>query len=365
MSGMKVLVTGSTGFLGGYVLEELVENGYEVRATDLPKSDFSIAEKLGVEITYSDLLDYDSVRKVMKGMDAVIHLGGIFRIGGERRLLFDVNVRGTENACRAACAEGISRFVHFSTVAIYARPERIPIDEEGKVGPHDTYGMTKWWGERVALRYNRDEGLPVVRIRPTVVYGPRGKYVASLIFAGGMIPRYHGLKRFRLFSGGLHCSWVHASDVAGAAVYLLGKEDAVGKAFNIADDTPVQASEMLRMMLEMYGIEVEERIKYYDQIADPLIKLLSRVPEFVDNLVNRRLQRFWDRVVIEYGLEPTLEPTFSKHFMLFFAKDMAISNARLKEAGYKVKHPDFRKGFWETVAWYREKNWIPDISSVA
>jgi nucleoside-diphosphate-sugar epimerase len=111
MSAKKVLVTGSTGFLGGYVLKELVDKGYEVRATDLPRADFSTAESLGVEKTTSDLLDYDSLLRTVKGVDAVIHLGGIFDIGGDRKLLFDVNVKGTETICRAALNRGVERLV--------------------------------------------------------------------------------------------------------------------------------------------------------------------------------------------------------------------------------------------------------------
>ncbi len=148
MARGKVLVTGASGFLGGYIFEELLSSGYEPRATDQPGSDFSIAEKLGIEIIPSNLLDYDSLIKAVKGVDAVIRLGAVFKIGRQRQLLFDVNVRGTENICRAALKQGVNRFVHFSTVAVYAHTETLPIDEESPKGPHDTYGITKLRGRK-------------------------------------------------------------------------------------------------------------------------------------------------------------------------------------------------------------------------
>lgn len=362
MAKKKVLVTGSNGFLGGYVLGELVENGYEVRATDLPRSDHSFARELGVEFLPSDLLDFDSLLTAVKGVDAVIHLGGVFRIGGERRLLFDVNVRGTENMCRAALIEGVGRFVHFSTVAIYDHPGGLPIDEGSAKYPHDSYGMTKWWGEKAAHLCYQEKGLPVVRLRPTVAYGPRGKYIASMIFAGGMIPRFHGMNKLHVFSGGLHTSWVHAEDIAGAAVFLLEPEEAVGKAYNIVDDTPMPAGDVLKKMLELYGLEVVQSARYIPWLAGPMIKLLSKTPAFVDRFINRRVQSVWDKVVLEYDLLPALEPAFNRNFMLFFAKDFVVSNQRIKDLGYRLRHPDFSLGFDETARWYRERKWIPDLS---
>lgn len=361
MARGKILVTGAGGFLGGYVLEELNRSGYEARATDLPGSDFNIAEKLGVEIIPSNLLDYDSLLKAVKGVDTVIHLGGIFQIGGQRQILFDVNVRGTENICRAALKEGVGRFVHFSSIAVYAHPESLPIDEDSPKEPHDTYGMTKLWAEKVAFRYYDRDNLPLICLRPGVAYGPRGKYVAGMIFAGGMIVRNLGLKTFRLFEGGLHTSWAHSEDIAGAAVFLLEKDEAVGKAFNISDDTPACTSDVLKKMLELYGIEVKAKGKYHKDFADSIIKFLARTPDSLDVLINRRLQKFWDRVVVKYNLEPALQPSFTHHLMLFFSRDYVISNKRIKNLGYRLRHPDFFKGFDETADWYCKMRWIPDL----
>jgi len=243
----------------------------------------------------------------------------------------------------------VSRFVHFSTIAVYAHSQSLPIDEESPKRPHDTYGMTKLWGEKVAFNFYEKHNLPLICLRPAVAYGPRGKYVPGMIFAGGLIVRNRGFKSFRLFEGGSHTSWVHSEDVAGAAVFLLEKDEAIGKAFNISDDTPACASDVLKKMLELYGIKVTAKGKYHRNIADRLIKLFARTPESLDVFLNKRIQKVWDRIVIKYDLEPALQPSFTHHLMLFFSNDFVISNKRIKDLGYELRHPDFFKGFDKTA----------------
>ncbi len=189
-------------------------------------------------------------------------------------------------------------------------------------------------------------------LRPAVAYGPRGKYIAGMVFAGGLIIRNRGIRTFRLFEDGLHTSWVHSEDIAGAAVFLLDKEEAVGKVFNISDDTPVYSSDVLKK-LELYGIEVKVKGKYHKNLADSLIRILAKTPDSVDMFINRRIQEVWDKIVIKYNLEPALQPSFTHHLLLFFSRDYVISNMRIKNLGYDLRNPDFFRGFDEIADWYR------------
>ena len=113
----KVLVTGATGFTGGYLVEELVNQNFSVRALSLPKQDTEKLEKLGAEVVYADLTKKDTLAAAVEGVDTVYHIAAIFREQNvPKQLFYDVNVGGTKNLLESAVEANVRRFVHCSTV---------------------------------------------------------------------------------------------------------------------------------------------------------------------------------------------------------------------------------------------------------
>ena len=99
----KALVTGATGFTGGYLCEGLIERGYKVRALSLPNQDMSKLEKLGVEVVIGDLTKKETLAPAVKDIDVVYHIAAIFREQDvPNSLFYDVNVGGTRKAVIAA-----------------------------------------------------------------------------------------------------------------------------------------------------------------------------------------------------------------------------------------------------------------------
>src|ERR1700722_3811948 len=117
----KILVTGGSGFLGAYIIKQLVENGHTVRAIRRsPKLPFfvpaSVFEK--VEWVTGDVLDIPVLEEAMQGVDAVIHSAAkISLISDEKREMFQTNIEGTANMVNIALSQNIRRFVHISSVA--------------------------------------------------------------------------------------------------------------------------------------------------------------------------------------------------------------------------------------------------------
>ena len=116
----KVLVTGGTGFLGAYIIKELVGKGYSVRAihrsnnfpTYIPKT---VLDK--VEWVPGDVLDVVSLDDAMKGIDIVINSAGLVSfIGRDRKKMYQVNVDGTANVVNIALENNIRRMIHISSV---------------------------------------------------------------------------------------------------------------------------------------------------------------------------------------------------------------------------------------------------------
>ena len=121
-----VLVTGGTGFLGSYIIKELVERNYPVRAIrrSTSKVPFYIPARIleKVEWVEGDILDPVSLEEAMVDTDTVIHSAAIISFHKvDKKKMYHVNVQGTANVVNAAIEKNISRFVHVSSVAALGR----------------------------------------------------------------------------------------------------------------------------------------------------------------------------------------------------------------------------------------------------
>jgi len=135
----KVLITGGTGFLGSYIIRELVERGYAVSAIRrsnklpfyIPAHFFSQVEWLN-----GDVLDVVGLEEAMEGIDAVIHAAAkVSFASGDRHQLFSTNIEGTANVVNAALLKNVPRFIHVSSVAALgrtAKDETITEEKNGK-----------------------------------------------------------------------------------------------------------------------------------------------------------------------------------------------------------------------------------------
>jgi len=360
-TGARVLVTGAGGFVGGAILKKLLDQGYRGKATDLPRTDLSIARDLDLECIPSDLLDLKSLEKAVEGVDRIIHTAACFDLSATRETAYAVNVAGTRNLCLAAAEAGIERLVYFSTTGVYGDTGPVPAREDHPKAPGNDYYLTKWWGEKEAWRFHRDRGLPIVVLRPTVIYGPRGVYSASVFFALTGLLLLLGRKKVHGLRGGLLSHWAHVEDVAGAAVFLVGAQGAVGHAYNVADDTPTTVEEFMSALVEAFGMEYQAVLPFPTRLLEVVAAIGKVAPSAIYRGAAGLLQRYWDQVVLRYDLEPALFPRPDKDFIQYIKGNYVYSNEAIKALGYKFRYPSFRAGFRETVQWYKENHWIPDL----
>lgn len=216
-----ILVTGGTGFLGSYIIKNLVEKGHAVRAlrrnSPLPfYIPASIFEK--VEWVEGDVLDMVSLADAVQGVDGVIHAAAIVSFSKRnRRQMYQVNMEGTANMVNAALEGKVKRFVHISSVAALGRSAKVEMVSEEKKwesGPNNThYAISKHQGEMQAWR-GFAEGLEGVVVNPSTILGYGNWHQSSCaIFK-------NTYKEFPWYTLGIN-GFVGIEDVAEATVALL------------------------------------------------------------------------------------------------------------------------------------------------
>jgi nucleoside-diphosphate-sugar epimerase len=239
-----VFVTGATGFIGGRVCERLVQAGAR-RVRALVHSTHRAARigRLPIELCPGNLLEVDSLRSALADSTTVIHCG----LGNARGI-----VRGTENLLSVCLEAGVKRFVHMSTAAVYgltpppaSETEDAPLRLTG-----DVYCDNKGRAERAVLRAGQ-QGLPVVILRPSIVYGPYSAWSTRLIAD----LREH---RVALIDGGRGaCNTTYIDNLVDAVFASIENDQAVGNTFFITDGETIIWGDFVRAHMEMLGCKEE------------------------------------------------------------------------------------------------------------
>ncbi|PYC80841.1 NAD-dependent dehydratase [Streptomyces tateyamensis] len=179
----QVLVTGATGTVGHPLARLLAERGDRVRAL---VRDPAAAQRVlppGVAAVAGDVTDPASVRAALKGCDTVFHTAGLPEQWLTDRSLFQrVNVDGTAHLVDAALAEGVSCFVHTSTMDVFERPHEGSFDESALAeAPLGTaYERSKQQADRLVSTAIAERGLPGRIVHPAAVFGPGPAHPTAL-----------------------------------------------------------------------------------------------------------------------------------------------------------------------------------------
>ncbi|WP_413670852.1 NAD-dependent epimerase/dehydratase family protein [Mucilaginibacter sp. Mucisp86] len=157
---MRVLVTGSSGRLGGVTVKHLQAHGHGVIGIDIIP-----AETTDVQV---DILNKDAVLAVSQNIDAIIHTAAIhgkhYELNYPREAFIDVNIYGTLNLLNACVANGVQKMLYTSTTSIYGYAmvdanQAVWVDEELMIKPRDIYDITKQTAEQLCKDFFYREGL--------------------------------------------------------------------------------------------------------------------------------------------------------------------------------------------------------------
>ncbi len=177
----KILITGSSGFIGSHLVDELIRQGKgkQIRLLIPPKDSLkNLKQHKRLDIVWGDIRDQDAVKKAMEGAVTIYHLAAKTVMEGTNYSEYaDVNVNGTQNLLNSCRNRNIQKFVFFSSIAVYGLPayvgEIINWNESRTKRPAESYGKSKLEAEKRVIKFHQQTGMPYAIVRPTTVYGPR------------------------------------------------------------------------------------------------------------------------------------------------------------------------------------------------
>jgi nucleoside-diphosphate-sugar epimerase len=346
------------------MVEVLREEGYEVRATDLPGTDSGPALAAGAQWVEADLLDMEALRRLMEGVRGVVNAAGLFEFGIPWESLYAANVQVTENICMVAQEAGVDKFVHISSAAVYGSPDQLPVCESAPRDPVSDYEKTKLLSEEQVWRHQRFKGLPAAVLRPAFIYGPRGREMLATImalYALGRSRRYPWLKALK---GGSLCHHVHVRDVCRAALLLLRKAETIGEAYNVGDSTPIRWGELTQYVAELARYKGESLPLY-----GPLGRLTALVGSWMPSSklvsVNKTLREDWQQLLERESIETPLLPKLERGLLNYMGEDRVCDTSTIQALGFVPNHPVTLNGLRDTFDWYMSQGWLPGTADLS
>lgn len=321
-SDRPILVTGASGFTGGYLVRSLVGDGKAVRVIVRSRSKTAGLPR-NIEVLEGDITDPSDVARAVEGVGTIYHLAAAYREASHREDSYRrVNVGATRNLLEAASRSGAERFVHCSTVGVHGHVANPPADEQAPYAPGDPYQRTKCEAEVLALTYAKEAGLPLTVARPTAIYGPGDTRL---------------LKMFRMISKGtfvmlgsrdINYHMVFVEDLV-MGLRLLGTHPAaVGEVFILGGERYYPLTTIAGLIADLMGVR------------RPRIRLPAAPFQIAGSIC--------EAICVPLGLEP---PIYRRR-VDFFTKSRAFTIAKAQRLlGYQPQVP-LQEGLSRTLNSY-------------
>ena len=307
---MKVLVTGSEGFIGSHLTELLVEKGFEVKAFVRYnfKNDWGWLEeskyKNDIEIYTGDVRDFDSVYDAMKDVDVVFHLAALIGIPYSYispLAYIKTNTEGTYNVLESGRKLNLKRIIITSTSEIYGTAQYVPIDEKHPYNPQSPYAASKAAADHLALSYYRSFGTPVTIIRPFNTYGPRQSARAVIPTIISQI--LAGKKQIKLGNLSPTRDLNYVKDIVNGFITVGLHENTIGNVYNLGTGQEISIGDLAEKIIELTEKEVEI-IEDTQRIRPEK----SEVERLLSNAEKAKKTTSWEpKYMLEEGLKDTID----------------------------------------------------------
>ncbi len=337
MAGKKILVTGASGFIGSFIVEQGLALGYEVWASVRQSSNLQYLQDQRINLINLNLGDSDKLATQVEAFarehgswDYVIHAAGVTKCIDKKEFM-RINFDGTRNLVEALKATGATpkKLVYLSSLSVFgpAREEEphTPIQESDTAKPNTAYGESKLLAEA----YIRNCNIPYIILRPTGVYGPRERdYYQMAVSIKKHIDFAVGYKKQTI-------TFIYVKDLV-KAVYLAAESDITNRSYFVSEPQGYNSRSFSDYIQESLGIK---RVLH---ITAPLwvLKTISLITENIARLT---------------GKPSTLN---SDKYKIMKQRNWLCDTTPIeKELGFTADY-DLEKGTKETIEWYKQKLWL-------
>lgn len=266
---MKILVTGSAGFIGFHVSKALLARGDEVMGLDNfneyydPELKEARNEILEKEKMYSlirgDIRDCETVDAAMKGVDRVLHLAAMAGVRYSLKhpeLYIDTNINGTFTILESVKKNRISGLIYASSSSVYGGNTKLPFCESDPIaGPIAMYGVTKRTNELMANAYHKLHGIHTTGLRFFTVYGPWGRPDMSLFLFTKALFEGNTLDIFG--DGNMERDFTYINDIVSGVIAAIDKNEE-NEIFNLGRGKQEDLMEYVKLIEKECGKEGEK-----------------------------------------------------------------------------------------------------------
>jgi nucleoside-diphosphate-sugar epimerase len=331
---MLSLVTGATGFIGGSLVDTLIEAQRPVRVLTRDPARAEGLRGRGAQVMRGDLSDPGSLREAVSGTQRVFHCAGLVGDWLQPEDARRINVEGTRALLAASAAAGVGKVIHLSSLAVFGTRHHRGTDESA---PHrysgDLYSDSKVDSERVVQGFIDRRELDVVILRPGFVYGPGDRQ---------FLPRLLDALARRQFAyvgdGSKLLNLVHIDDLVRVAMLAESVPEASGQAFNVTDGTETTLRAFIELACGLLDIPAPRR-----RLPVPLAWGLCYASEGASRVLRSQRAPRLNRGRLKF---------------LYYNQLYSIDRAR-RLLGYSPR-VTYREGLPPTLSWFREQGLLPE-----
>ena len=330
---MKILITGASGFIGSFIVEEALKRGFETWAAIRGSSSREYLQDERINFIELNLSSKEQLMEQLRGhdFDYVVHAAGVTKCLNKADF-HRINTEGTKNLAEALLEVKmpLKRFVFVSSLSIFgAIKEHQPYDEireSDTPQPNTEYGRSKLAAEQYL---EKKKGLPYIILRPTGVYGPREK---DYFIMAKSIQQHSdfavGYKRQDI-------TFVYVKDVV-QAVFLALEKGEDGRKYFLSDGEVYQSATFSNLIHEALGRPWWIRItapvwvlRIVTFFGEYIGRMTGKVTALNNDKYNILKQRNW-----RCDIQPAID-----------------------ELGYQPKYK-LKQGVEETIKWYKDNKWL-------